>query len=336
MSRRARGRASGTDGRASGDAGVRRRGRDRRRRARAALRAEAPAGLDPRTARRARRAAQPRHTRGRTSFPAGAPSRIARRASVYLRPDVRTRQATSLATMPVDVKLVTWNVNSIRQRLERLLALLERHAPDVVCLQETKVVDADFPAEVLRAAGYASVFAGQKSYNGVAILAKTRADRGRPRLPRRRRRRAGAAARRDDRGRARDLRLRAERPGRRHARSTPTSSRGSSACAKLLEREADPARPLALVGDFNVAPDRRRRARPRGLARAGAVQRAGARGARARARLGSRRRVSRALPRTRRVHLVGLPRARLSRRTAACASTTCCSRGRSRRSWRTS
>src|SRR5258706_7328240 len=70
------------------------------------------------------------------------------------------------------VKLVTWNVNSIRQRRERLLALLARHAPDIVCLQETKVVDSDFPADELRAAGYASVTGGQKGYNGVAILAK--------------------------------------------------------------------------------------------------------------------------------------------------------------------
>jgi exodeoxyribonuclease-3 len=52
------------------------------------------------------------------------------------------------------MKLVTWNVNSIRQRLPRLLALLDRHEPDVVCLQETKVEDPAFPTMEIAAAGY--------------------------------------------------------------------------------------------------------------------------------------------------------------------------------------
>lgn len=71
------------------------------------------------------------------------------------------------------MKLITWNVNSIRQRLPRLLDVLGRHAPDVVCLQETKVGDDAFPHEELQAAGYGSVFWGQKAYNGVAILARS-------------------------------------------------------------------------------------------------------------------------------------------------------------------
>lgn len=71
------------------------------------------------------------------------------------------------------MKLVTWNVNSIRARMERLIAFLERHSPDAVCLQETKVVDADFPAEEIEKAGYQCAFHGQKTYNGVAILSKT-------------------------------------------------------------------------------------------------------------------------------------------------------------------
>jgi exodeoxyribonuclease-3 len=68
------------------------------------------------------------------------------------------------------VKLVTWNLNSIRARTERLLAWLDRERPDVVCLQETKVEDAGFPADALRAAGYELATFGQRSYNGVAIL----------------------------------------------------------------------------------------------------------------------------------------------------------------------
>jgi exodeoxyribonuclease-3 len=70
------------------------------------------------------------------------------------------------------VRLVTWNVNSIRQRLPRLLALLARHEPDVVCLQETKVADADFPIEPLLAAGYGALSHGQGGRNGVAIVSR--------------------------------------------------------------------------------------------------------------------------------------------------------------------
>ncbi len=69
------------------------------------------------------------------------------------------------------MRLITWNVNSVRQRLPRLVALLGRHEPDVVCLQETKVTDDDFPVAELTAAGYQSVTFGQRAYNGVAILA---------------------------------------------------------------------------------------------------------------------------------------------------------------------
>jgi len=69
-------------------------------------------------------------------------------------------------------KVATWNVNSIRTRLPLLLEWLKEQNPDVVCLQETKVEDAQFPAWELRHAGYESVFYGQKSYNGVAILSK--------------------------------------------------------------------------------------------------------------------------------------------------------------------
>ena len=70
------------------------------------------------------------------------------------------------------MKIVTWNINSIRQRLARVLAMLERHEPDVVCLQETKVEDADFPTMEIGAAGYEFATLGQRGYNGVAILSK--------------------------------------------------------------------------------------------------------------------------------------------------------------------
>ena len=68
--------------------------------------------------------------------------------------------------------LAAWNVNSLNVRLPRLLAWLAAHKPDVVCLQETKLEDHKFPVVDIAAAGYAAHFAGQKTYNGVAILAR--------------------------------------------------------------------------------------------------------------------------------------------------------------------
>ncbi|MGN6104422.1 MAG: exodeoxyribonuclease III [Kofleriaceae bacterium] len=67
------------------------------------------------------------------------------------------------------MKLVTWNINSIRARVDRLRAWIDRERPDVLCLQETKVEDSGFPFETLRATGYEVATFGQRSYNGVAI-----------------------------------------------------------------------------------------------------------------------------------------------------------------------
>ena len=70
------------------------------------------------------------------------------------------------------MKLATWNINSIRARTDRLVAWLAREAPDVLCLQETKVEDGNFPHAALRAAGYEVAIFGQRSYNGVAIASR--------------------------------------------------------------------------------------------------------------------------------------------------------------------
>ena len=67
----------------------------------------------------------------------------------------------------------TFNANSIRARQDVLLAWLQKHSPAVLCIQETKVQDHDFPAAVFAEAGYSAVFRGEKSYNGVAILARS-------------------------------------------------------------------------------------------------------------------------------------------------------------------
>lgn len=70
------------------------------------------------------------------------------------------------------LKVVTWNVNSIGVRLERLLALLKRLNPDIVMLQELKCLEEKFPFPQIREAGYEAYVSGQKTYNGVAILSK--------------------------------------------------------------------------------------------------------------------------------------------------------------------
>jgi exodeoxyribonuclease-3 len=70
----------------------------------------------------------------------------------------------------VPLTAATWNVNSLKVRLPHLLDWLAKQQTDVVCLQETKLTDDRFPVDELNRAGYASVFAGQKTYNGVAVL----------------------------------------------------------------------------------------------------------------------------------------------------------------------
>ncbi|MGB8434879.1 MAG: exodeoxyribonuclease III [Burkholderiales bacterium] len=70
------------------------------------------------------------------------------------------------------MKLATWNVNSLKVRLGHLLDWLARNRPDVVCVQETKLEDAKFPHADLENAGYLCAYSGQKTYNGVAILAR--------------------------------------------------------------------------------------------------------------------------------------------------------------------
>lgn len=70
------------------------------------------------------------------------------------------------------MKVATWNVNSIRTRLEQVVNWLQENPVDVLCLQETKVQDAEFPRSALENSGYHLYISGQKSYNGVALIAK--------------------------------------------------------------------------------------------------------------------------------------------------------------------
>jgi exodeoxyribonuclease-3 len=81
------------------------------------------------------------------------------------------------------MRIATWNVNSIKQRLEHLTDWLRETAPDVVCLQEIKCPDAAFPREPIEELGYNIAIHGQKAFNGVAILSKRPFDEVTPRLP---------------------------------------------------------------------------------------------------------------------------------------------------------
>jgi len=72
------------------------------------------------------------------------------------------------------MKIATFNINNVNKRLANLLVWLRAASPDVVCLQELKSTDADFPVQAIRKAGYGAVWRGQKTWNGVAILARDR------------------------------------------------------------------------------------------------------------------------------------------------------------------
>jgi exodeoxyribonuclease-3 len=74
--------------------------------------------------------------------------------------------------MESPVLIATWNVNGIRARSQRLTEFLAERQPDVVCLQELKIVEDEFPHLELRAAGYEAVLVGQQGWNGVAVIAK--------------------------------------------------------------------------------------------------------------------------------------------------------------------
>ncbi len=77
------------------------------------------------------------------------------------------------------LRIATWNVNSLRQRLDHLARFVAARGPDVICFQETKVQDVDFPRDALKELGYRhQLILGQKSYNGVAIVSRIAFEKG--------------------------------------------------------------------------------------------------------------------------------------------------------------
>jgi exodeoxyribonuclease-3 len=84
--------------------------------------------------------------------------------------------------MKILMRIATWNVNSVKQRLDNILAWLDERQPEIVCLQEIKCVDEAFPREAFETLGYNVATHGQKAFNGVALLSKIPFDEVRPHL----------------------------------------------------------------------------------------------------------------------------------------------------------
>lgn len=153
------------------------------------------------------------------------------------------------------MKLATWNVNSLKVRLPHLLEWLAEHQPDAMCLQETKTEDAGFPLAEIEAAGYHAAFYGQKTYNGVAILARQRPadiERGIPGFPDELKRVIAATV-----GDVRVLCLYApngEAPG---TDKYAYKLRWYEALTKWLHDELRNRPRLAVLGDLNIAPEPR-------------------------------------------------------------------------------
>ena len=153
------------------------------------------------------------------------------------------------------MKLATWNVNSLRVRLPHLIDWLAANSPDAMCLQETKCEDAQFPAAELQAAGYCSLHNGQRTYNGVAILTRTPAPEACRAIP----------EFTDDQSRV----LAADHEGVRvvsvyvpNGQSVGSDKydyklRWLEALARWLEAELARHPRIAVMGDFNVAPEDR-------------------------------------------------------------------------------
>jgi exodeoxyribonuclease-3 len=153
------------------------------------------------------------------------------------------------------MRLAAWNVNSLKVRLPQLLEWLATRQPDVVCLQETKLEDHNFPKDEIEAAGYAVAFSGQKTYNGVALLSRSGLSDvacGNPHFPDPQKRLIAATVE--------DIRvISAYVPNGQAVGSDKYDYklRWLASLEKWLGEQLLVYPHLALVGDFNIAPDDR-------------------------------------------------------------------------------
>lgn len=157
------------------------------------------------------------------------------------------------------MKIVSFNVNGLRARLHQLEALIAVHQPEIIGLQETKVQDADFPLADIEALGYRAVFAGQKSHYGVALLSRqvpVAVLDGFPGDGELAQKRFLAARYRLEDGNEVQV-LNAYFPqgeNRDHPLKFPAKEKFYADLQTYLAEYCDPAAPLALLGDYNVAP----------------------------------------------------------------------------------
>jgi len=157
------------------------------------------------------------------------------------------------------VKLVSFNVNSVRLRLHQLEALVQAHDPHVIGLQETKVVDEDFPVEALRELGFHAAYCGQKTHYGVALLSRTPLDEvafGFPGdEPDAQKRLVRATLTAPDGTRVRIINGYFPQGEKRdHPVKFPAKQRFYADLSALLSSECSAGEPLCVMGDFNVAP----------------------------------------------------------------------------------
>lgn len=157
------------------------------------------------------------------------------------------------------MKIVSFNVNSVRARLHQVQAVIDTHNPDIIGLQETKVIDADFPSDAINEMGYQVVFHGQKSHHGVALMSKIAAKNVQK-----------GFADDDDTSQKRFICGTFEMQNgeeltvingyfpqgenRAHAEKFPAKRKFYADLGKLLHEHFDPDQPLVIMGDINIAP----------------------------------------------------------------------------------
>ena len=153
------------------------------------------------------------------------------------------------------MKIAAWNVNSLKVRLPHLLDWLAEAAPDVLCLQELKLEDHNFPRGEIEAAGYHVAFAGQKTYNGVALLARQPIDEvvvGNPNFPDEQKRLISGTV-----GNLRVVCAYMPNGQEVGCDKYDYKLRWLAALADWLDGELQRYPRLALAGDYNIAPDDR-------------------------------------------------------------------------------
>lgn len=157
------------------------------------------------------------------------------------------------------MKIVSFNVNSVRVRLHQIKAVIDTHSPDIIGLQETKVTDDEFPIDTINDMGYEVVFHGQKSHYGVALMSRTAAKNVQK-----------GFTHDDDTSQKRFISGTFEmRSGeeltvingyfpqgenRAHVDKFPAKRKFYADLGKLLHERYDPNKPLVIMGDMNIAP----------------------------------------------------------------------------------